>query len=555
MNKEEYRNLFEKDFLWINGFMRNVKRFPQKCALQQAETGKAWTYEELNKEANRMANSMATGGFKKEDCIMYALYNSPQFIICHLAAHKLSGVSTPINYNWAPQEIAYVMEDSKPKVFVYDSEIAHLVAQALELSSYKPETVLYVEQENLDSFSEGDSAGGEEVPGQRMELYMVAGGDSEPERQESSTYDETVRLYTSGTTGRPKGVPLSDLNEILSAHDVAMHFPLNETDTTLNMTPWFHRGGLHSGGPTPSLYVGAKVVSMRKFNPKFCSDYMEEYGVSFLIGAPSVLKFLSRQQKRSPRNFATLKGIITMGSPLEKADCIEFMDVLTPNLFNGYGTTETFWNTFLRPWQLPEMSGSAGRSCIFDDVYVVKAYEDRKAEPDELVSMDGKEVGEVIIKSSGKMSYSYHNNPAAEEKKYYKGYLYTGDLATWDEECFITIAGRKDDMIICSGENIYPVQIEEAFMEHPAVKDIIVSGVADEIRGQAVVAYIIPEGEPPKVSELIDFASEHRDLSTFKRPRFYRFVEELPYTATGKKMHYKVKQMAEEDKKKGILLR
>lgn len=244
-----------------------------------------------------------------------------------------------------------------------------------------------------------------------------------------------------------------------------------------------------------------------------------------------------------------------MGSPLEKAQCIRFQETLTPNIFNGYGTTETFWNTFLRPYDLPEMSGSAGRSCTDDDVRVVKAYEDKKAEPNEFVAKDGKEVGEVIIKSPSKSTMCYFDNPKVTKEKYYKGYLYTGDLATWDDKEFVTIAGRKDDMIICSGENIYPPQIEEVLNMHPKVQESIVTSVPDKTRGEVLVAYIIPEDKSITVKEMIDYCDKHPNLSKYKCPRYYRFVDELPHTATGKKQHYKVKEQAKKDFEAGLLLR
>ena len=149
-----------------------------------------------------------------------------------------------------------------------------------------------------------------------------------------------------------------------------------------------------------------------------------------------------------------------MGSPLERSACIRYQKVLTPNIFNGYGTTETFWNTFLRPFDLPDNAGTAGASCVDDDVRVVRVYDDRRAEPNDLVAMDSTEVGEVIICSPAKSPYLYVNNEAETEKKYYKGFIYTNDLATWDKNQFVTIIGRKDDMIISSGENIYPTEVE-----------------------------------------------------------------------------------------------
>ena len=321
------------------------------------------------------------------------------------------------------------------------------------------------------------------------------------------------------------------------------------------MTPWFHRGGVHVGGPCPTFYVGASTIISRVFQPKLSLQTIEEYGVTFAMGAPSSMEMLCRAQEKNPVDLSRLKGLVTMGAPFEKAACERYMKVLTPNIYNGYGTTETLWNSFLRPYDLPEHAGTAGRSCIDDEVRVVKAYDDHKAEPDEMVAHDSKETGEIIIFCPEKTTYSYYNNPAEQEKKFYKGWMYTGDLGTWDEDWFVTICGRKDDMIICSGENIYPTQIEEVLNGHPGVADSLVTAVPDTVRGQVVVAYIVPRDDALTIRELVDFCNETPMLSAYKRPRYYRIVDSLPHTATGKKLHYVMKQQALEDLDKGLLKR
>lgn len=527
MNKNEYRDFFERDFLWINGFKRNAFRYENKMAVIDPAAEKGWTYGQLHKDTDRFASHLKNDGFAKGAGLMYALGNGYEFVFCHVAAHKLKGISMPINYNWAAAEIAYAIDDSKPFVFVYDEEIGDKARDAIAMASHKPVIVL----ETGDSFN----------------TYVSDGSEEFKDNEDGNMYDEVLRLYTSGTTGKAKAVPLNNINEIMSAHDVLMHFPLGPNDTTMNLTPWFHRGGIHSGGVTPTLYAGGCMVTIRKFNPRQALNFIEEYKVNFAIGAPAVFKLVAKMQERQKADISSLKGIVTMGSPLEQQDCIYLMETLTENLFNGYGTTESFWNIFLRPYHLPEGSGSAGCAGTFDDVAVVKAYDDRKAEAWELVPKDGKTVGEVIIKSPAKMSYSYINNPAEEEKKFYNGWMYTADLATWDADGIITINGRKDDMIIVSGENVYPVQIEEAIMNCPLVKDCIITSVPDSIRGQAIVAYVIPESEDVKVKDLVEYMAIHENISTFKRPRYYGFVDEIPYNATGKKLHYKAKEMAKAD--------
>ncbi|MCI9598750.1 MAG: AMP-binding protein [Firmicutes bacterium] len=538
-NVSMFQQTFESSFTYLNGFMRNVQRFAKRPALFDPETEKRWTYQDLNNDVNKLANALHEDGVHKNDVLMYQVPNCAEFVHCYLAPQKLGAINSPINFRLAPGETALAIDDSKPKVFVYAMEIRDIVQEALAMCVHAPEVLIAVRCSDSKELPPGHMT---------YEDYVRDQTETEPVRGDlPHIYDETTRLYTSGTTSKPKGVPLNNINEVLSAHDVMMHFPLTPMDRTMNMTPWFHRGGLHSGGPCPTLYAGGEVIILREFSPKRCLSYAEKYEVTFLIGVPAILSLLAQRQERHPSDLSQLKGIVTMGSPLEKAACEHFHKVLTPNIFNGYGTTETFWNTFLRPYDLPRMAGSAGRSCTDDDVRVVKVYEDRKAEPHELVSMDGQEIGEVILRSPSKSSYNYYNNPEETERKFYKGFMYTGDLATWDEDQFITIVGRKDDMIVSAGENIYPSQVEQVLNQHPKVAESAVVGVMDRIREQAVTAYIVPADNSVTAAELGIYCMEHPMLSIYKCPRYYRFVTELPYTATGKLMHYRVSQMAAED--------
>lgn len=536
-----FRECFEHEFTWINGFSRNVRRFPNNNALTDPLAGRSWTYRQLNAEANRLANRWQADGVQKNDVVMYMLCNSAAFVFCYVATQKIGAICCPINYNFAPGEIAIVLEDSRPKVFVYDAEFADKVAHALTLSAWKPAFCI-----PLDTSGTG---------GADFDDYVREQSQAEPAAPEYHIYDEVMRLYTSGTTGRPRGVPLNNINEVLSAHDVMMHFPLNSTDRTMNMTPWFHRGGIHSGGPTPTLYAGGELIILRTFHPKLCLRYTQRYHITFLIGVPSVLSMLALVQEREPVDLSALKGIVTMGSPLDKKSCIHFQSTLTPNIFNGYGTTESFWNSFLRPYDLPDMAGSAGRACTDDEVLVVATHEDRKAEPWELVAQDNQEVGEIIIKSPAKSAYCYYNNEPETAKRFYNGFLYTGDLGTWDENQYIHVVGRKDDMIISAGENIYPVQIEEVIQQNPRVTDCMVTSVPDRTRGEAVVAYLIPQDDTLTVQDMLNYCAAHPMLSAYKCPKYYRFVKELPYNATGKKLHYQMKEQALQDQKAGLLER
>jgi acyl-CoA synthetase (AMP-forming)/AMP-acid ligase II len=357
----------------------------------------------------------------------------------------------------------------------------------------------------------------------------------------------------------PKAVPLSSLNEVLSAHDVIMHMSLVPGDRTMNMSPWFHRGGTYCAGPNTVFYLGAQAVTLPRFDPDQVLDLIQKYDLTYLIGAPTNLERLADAQEAKPRSLESLKGIVTMGAPFERAAALRYQRVLTPRIANGYGTTEAFWNTFLRPEDLTTAAGAAGRACIDDDVLVVNVYGDRLAGPDDLAARDGQQIGEVIVRSS-KAGYSYRNNPEEQAKKFHDGWLYAGDLATWTEDEMITVVGRKDDMIISGGENVHPVQVEALLKEHDDVADSIVVGMPSQEWGQLVVAYVLP-----RPGRLQDRAAAARDLEAlcvtspnladYKRPRLYAFVDELPYTATGKKQHFKLKDQSTADFEAGLFVK
>jgi acyl-CoA synthetase (AMP-forming)/AMP-acid ligase II len=332
-----------------------------------------------------------------------------------------------------------------------------------------------------------------------------------------------------------------------------MHFPLTPQDKTLNMTPWFHRGGLYSGGPNPVFYVGAASVILRQFDPATVLDYVQEHQLTFLIGAPTNLELLSAEQQRKPRNLESLNGIVTMGAPLERDACLRYQRLLTPRIFNGYGTTEAFWNTFLRPADLPDHAGSAGRACTDDDVAVVHVYEDRYATSTDTVPQDAETVGEVIVRSV-KSGYSYVNNDVEQQERFRDGWLYIGDLATWDADGYVTIVGRKNDMIISGGENVHPTQVEAVLEEHPGIRESVVVGVPDEQWGELVVAYVVTD-ETLDAATIEQHMHGHPMLAAFKRPRAYRFVTEIPRTATGKKLHYRIREQARADAAAGLLER
>ncbi len=543
-----FRAEFEAGFTWLNGFMRNVRRYPEHIALIDAQTDRSFSYRELNAACNRLAHALHDSGVSTGDMLLYQLPNSPQFAFCYIAPQKIGAVNSPINFNLSVGETARLIEQARPKVYVYDSELINTACAALEMSAHKPKLVICACHHGPHP----------ELPEGHLLLsdFMAAACADELPGPDVNLYSEVTRLYTSGTTGQPKGIPINNACEVLSAHDVCMHFPLGMNDVTMNLTPWFHRGGLHAGGLTPTLYAGGCCVIMRRFNARLCLSYVDRYHIGFLIGVPAVLKNLAERQEREHADLSGLRGIIAMGSPLDRESCIRLQSVLSKNIFNGYGTTETFWNCFLRPEDLPQMAGSAGRCCTDDEVRVIELPGDgSRAEPDQTVPQDGVTQGEIIIRTNGKSTLCYANNPALTQEKYHDGWLYTHDVGTWDSRGYISVAGRRDDMIICMGENIYPDQIESVLEMQEGISDSIVVGLEDPGRGEAVVAYIRRSDPALTLQEINAACVRSPHLSSYKRPRYYCFVDEIPRNASGKKMRHLLRERVREDFENGRLKR
>lgn len=540
-NVENFRTIFEQEATWLNGFMRNVRRFSKKAAMRCGT--QSWTYNQLNEDANRLANALLQDGLCKNAVLMFMLFNSPEFILSYLAGHKTGAVNCPVNYRMSAGELAYLLEDSQPEFLLYDVYFSEVLDEALKRSGHKPRRILAVGaqsgfRQDIEAFS----------------AYMSSGSKDNPCLNEvPSIYDETIRLYTSGTTNRAKGVPINSINELFSAHDVIMHYPLSPEDRTLNLTPWFHRGGIHIGGPTPTLYAGGEVVILKEFKPRSALELIAEEEVNFITGVPSIFRLLARAQKTQPKKLPKLKGLCSMGSPFSKAEILEYKELFTPNILNGYGTTETCVNSYLRPYSPLEKCASTGQACIDDEVRLVRMSANKHSEPEDIVARDNKEIGEIIIKAPFKNVGTYYRNEEMSKNKFYKNYHYTGDIGVWDEDGFITVLSRKDDMIISAGENIYPAQIEAVLNEHPKVSESAVIGVADKAHGQLPVAYIVRADESLTSNELKAWCNQHPMLSEYKRPRAYYIVENLPHTATGKLMHYKLRYSASEERLESAL--
>lgn len=536
--REEFKAEFEENYTWAEGFMRSVNKYENKIAVIYPDKNIKISYGELNRISDIYADFIKG----KTQRVMYSMRNIPEFIFIYIACHKTGVTGCPVDIRLAPGETAMIIDDVKPDIFIYeyrgDTELA------LKMAKHKPKQLLVV----------GYPKDKKLLPG-HIRFEEIAQMPECPKQEIScSIYDETTYFYTSGTTGRQKCSPVTCINEVMSAQSIMMYMSLGHNDITLNITPWHHRGGLHCMGPGSVLFAGGTVIAMPDFNGEKCLDIIEKYRVTVLSGMPPRFRVLSIAQKKHCRNLASLKYMVTMGGMLTASECAEYYRTITKNIYNIYGTTETFFNTVLTPDDIPFMSGASGIPCSEDDVRIVRLYDRKKAQPDDIIEKGSKELGEIIIKSVSKCAGTYRGESVSANKAYYKGFLYTGDIGTWDSDGCITVKGRRDDMIICEGEKIYPAAVEEVLGSHPKVRDCVVTSVSDELRGESITAYVVKEeNESLTIKELDEFCKDSLLIANHHRPQYYRFKKVIPKGASGKKLRYKIKKMAASDLKKGML--
>ena len=216
---DNFKELFESRYTWIEGYMRNVRRYSRKLAIIDPESNKKWTYAEFNEDVNRLTNSLVSIGIGKKDVVMLDLLNCPEFAFAYVSTQKIKAVCCPVSYRLSAGELADNIEDSLPKVIIFDSTNEKTVLEALDICGHKPERLIV---------TNGKSAG--EVVSYKEFVKNASTAEYYDPSSGYNIYDETTRLYTSGTTGRAKGVSMTSINEVLSAHDVMIHFPMSYRD-------------------------------------------------------------------------------------------------------------------------------------------------------------------------------------------------------------------------------------------------------------------------------------------------------------------------------------
>jgi long-chain acyl-CoA synthetase len=284
--------------------------------------------------------------------------------------------------------------------------------------------------------------------------------------------------------------------------------------------------------------AGGELLVHDDFEPIPALDAIERYGVTHISSVPTLTKRIANLEDVADRDLSSIECWINMGSPLTRSDVELFIETLTPNIFNNYGTTETLTDTILRPEDLPGHAGTAGRPNVDKRIRVVEADAAGEVDPDDTVAVG--ERGQIIVTGDTIFDY-YYGNAEATEAALTDGWFYTGDIGVIDEDGYLTVTGRADDLILSGGELISPVEVEEAIETHDGIDAAIVVGVPDEEWGERVKANVAVANDIT-AEQLDAYCRDHDGLADYKRPREWAFVGELARTATGKKQRYKYRE-------------
>lgn len=502
-------------------FEQSVARTPDRTAVVNLATGTELSYAELQDRAYAVAQGLSERGVQPGDRVAICMANRPEHVVTFVATQLMGAVATPFNFRLPADDVRYHLEDSTPEAFIFDQ----LSREAVEKTS-----------DSIDSGIDIVYVGDDETP-DFAESFDDLLDTSAQEPSWSADYDDpSVMLYSSGTTGDPKGIPLTH-EATTSRHltnSLGQHYYLNET--MIGIMPLYHTVGVH-GILCGLLGMSGTYLSVPQFDPERCVEAIEEWGVTALHEAPTIFQQLLGTDAIEETDVSTVSKVGYSGAPMSQALYEEALEVFEPDhIANLYGTTEVYGTLAyvdLHDIGDPAVTGPAN---VFLRTRIVELDED-----DPEAEVEPGVEGELIVHTDSPIAFEgYWNKPGKTEKAITDGWFFTGDVAKRTEEGNTIITGRVDDMIVSGGENIYPAEVEDVLAGHDAVEEAAVIGVPNEEWGEIVKAYIVASDDV-SAEELEQFCLESDSLADFKRPREYQFVKTLPRNPSGKVMRYKLR--------------
>jgi fatty-acyl-CoA synthase len=490
---------------------------PNREALLVLETGLRFTYAELNSRANRLANFLSERfGVGEGDRVSILAHNSVVYVDLLYAVAKIGAIFAPLNWRLVARELAYIVNDCEPKVLICGPEFVPLVNEMR--ADIRVEHYLALDGAGIDGAAsyEGELDNASEV---------------EPERPFLNGDSPYCILYTSGTTGRPKGAVIPHRQVIWNSINTAVSWGLGESDVAPIFTPMFHAGGLFVS-LTPLFFLGGRIVLAKEFDPDESIQTITDEKCTMVLAVPTLFQLWMSSPLFDSADFSHVRFFISGGAPCP-VDLIDLWRTRKGVVFRqGYGLTEVGTNCFsMTDEESVRKTGAVGKPIFQSQM--------------RLVDEAGNEVpigdtGELIIKGPHVCS-GYWRNPEATAKAIRDGWFYTGDMASMDEEGFFTIIGRFKDMIISGGENVYAAEVEAVFLEHDAVAECALIGTPDDKWGEVGLMIVVLEPESVTTEEdLREFCQGK--LARYKIPKRVEFTDALPYSPYGKVEKVKLKE-------------
>jgi 2-furoate---CoA ligase len=484
-------------------------RRPQAEAVVEGAT--RLTYAELDRRTDAVAGGLARAGVAKGDRVLIALRNRLEHVLVYWALQKLGGVPTPVNFRLSAGEMRYVLEDSGARLALAEDATVAAVAEA---ARGRRVTLVHA---------------GATPPAGALPFATLLDGGPAPETPVTPS-DLSLLLYTSGTTGQPKGVPRTHGNHAAGALAHALQCGYAWGERTLGVMPLYHTMGIHS--LTSMAAVNGCFACQAEWKAAEALRLIASERLTALYLIPTLFWDLVHAPEATGADLSSVRKLAYAGAPMLSALTEACAAAFAPEVFvNHYGSTEIY--TFsVRP-DVGRKPGSAGWPGLHSALRVVVASTERRVGPEEVVPVGTK--GEIIASLASDEAFAgYWNRPDANARALRDGWYFTGDMGYLDADGELHVAGRVDDMIISGGENIHPVEVEEVLARHPRIGDVAVVGEPDEKWGERVVAFVVPRG-PGLTAEAVDrHCRESADLAGFKRPRRIAFVAAIPKTASGK---------------------
>ncbi len=500
---------------------QTAKKYPDKDALIYPRRDQHWTFEEFDTKANQLANALADEGIEKGDRVSTMLHNGTEIVLTVFACAKLGAVFNPLNYRLPAGEIEYILNDAESSALIFEEATQDAVADARD------------SLDTVDLYFSIDEDG----PSWAGDFYDVLSSGS-TERPDTVVEEDDIYafIYTSGTTGRPKGV-VHEHRDMVEHNLICIgEGGIRRDDVGLSAFPLYHCAELQAA-LFPRIHVGATSIIHHDFDPVRALQAIDEHDVTLFFAAPTGWNGLLQAADKVDADLSSLRLGLYGAAPMPREILDGCMDVFDAGYLQAYGMTEIGpCGVFQYPEDQVSKQGSAGLPALNHDLRIVEP----DGDPTDEVAQG--EVGEILFAGPCTMR-EYWNRPdaTAESLREADGqeWYYTGDLGYRDEDGYLFVVDRKDDMIITGGENVYPTEIEDVLFTHDDVVEAAVVGEPHEEWGEQVVAYVVGDTSEQALDQ---YLKESEALADFKRPRAYHFVDELPKNPSGKVQKFKLRE-------------